>query len=281
MIKIVTDSTCDLPPELVRQHDITVIPMAINIEGRSYHDLVDITRAEYYQRLPGLKTLPTTAASGAEDFEKTYRELGEVEIVSVHISANFSGVLNMARVGAEAAGGRITLVDSQQASMGLGWQAVAAAETAAAGGSLQDILDAITSVQKRVRVLALLDTLEYLRRGGRASALMAAFTNFLQIKPMIEVVNGKINSVARPRTHTGGMAKLVEVIESLAPLERLAVLHVNNLTAAQTLAAQVAHCLVPTATPSFITDVTAIIGTHAGPGAVGVGIVRSESPASA
>ena len=274
MINIVTDSTCDLPPDLARQLGITIVPMAINIEGRSYRDGVDISRMEYYQRLPGYKPLPTTSASGAEDFEEAYRALDGEAIVSIHIAASLSGVLNMARVGAEASGKRITLVDSKQASMGLGWQAVAAAETAAAGGSLQDILDAVASVQERVKVLALLDTLEYLRRGGRANAMVAALSDLLQIKPLIEVADGKINAVARPRTHARGMDKLVETIESLAPLARLAVLHANNPAAAQTLAERVAHCLVPGGQPPiFITDVTAIVGTHAGPGAVGAGVV--------
>ena len=282
MIKIVTDSTCDLPLDLARRLDITVIPMVINMEGRSYRDGVDITRTEYYQRLPALKILPTTAAAGADDFEKVYRDLGEAEIVSIHIGASFSGVLNMARVGAEASEQRVTLVDSQQASMGLGWQAVVAAETAAAGGGLQSVLDAIASVQKRAKVLALLDTLEYLRRGGRASATTAALSNLLQIKLIIEVADSKIAPVARTHTHGRGMDKLVEIVESLAPLERLAVLHVDNPAGAQVLAERVAHCLPPTSRASLIvTDVTAVVGTHAGPGAVGVGIVRAGGLASA
>jgi DegV family protein with EDD domain len=200
-----------------------------------------------------------------------------VEIVSIDFGAVFSGVLNMARVGAEASGGRITLVDSQQASMGLGWQAIAAAETAEAGGSVQDIQDTLASIQKRVKVLALLDTLEYLRRGGRANAAVAALSDFLQIKPLIEVSEGKIKLVARPRTHGRGMDKIVEVVESLAPLERLAVLHANNPAVGQTLAARLAHCLTPGINaPTIVTDVTAIVGTHAGPGAVGAAIVWSQ-----
>ncbi len=282
MIKIVTDSTCDLPPDLVRRLDLTVLPMTINMEGRSYYDGVDITRTEYYQRLPALKTLPTTAACGAEEFATVYRNLGDAEIVSIHIGAGFSGVLNMARVGAEASGQRVTLVDSGQASMGLGWQAVAAAEAAAAGGSLQTVLDAVASVQKRVKLLALLDTLEYLRRGGRASAMMTALSDLLQIKLLIEVANGKIAQLARTHTYGRGLDRLVEFVERLAPLERLAVLHANAPARAQVLAERVAPYLLPTArTPLIVTDVTAIVGTHAGPGAVGVGIVRAESAASA
>jgi DegV family protein with EDD domain len=278
MIKIVTDSTCDLPADLARALDIIILPMVINIEGRSYYDGVDITRTEYYRRLPALKTLPTTASSGAGEFETVYRRLGEAEIVSIHIGAAFSGVFNTAKVGAEASGRRVTLVDSQQASMGLGWQVVAAAEAAEAGGSLQNILDAVASVQKRVKVLALLDTLEYLRRGGRANAMTAALSNLLQIKLIIEVANSKITPLARTHTHGRGMDKLVEIVESLTPLERLAVLHANNPAGAQVLAQRVAHCLSPNArTPLIVTDVTAVVGTHAGPGAVGVALVRAES----
>lgn len=276
MISIVTDSTCDLPAEMAQRLGIRVIPMAINIEGRSYYDGVDITRAEYYARLPKLKTLPTTAASGAGDFEKAYRACGPGDIVSIHISASFSAVITMARVGAEASGRRVTIVDSQAVTMGLGWQVVAAAEKAAAGGTLAEVVEAAASVRRRAKVLALLDTLEYLRRGGRANALVATLSDMLQIKLLLEVSGGKIAPLARLRTFSRGMDKLVEVADSLAPLERLAVLHANNPAGARTLADRVAHCLLPNATPLIITDVTAIVGTHAGPGAVGVAIVKAS-----
>jgi len=278
MIKIVTDSTCDLPSDLVRQHDIRVIPTAITIEGRSYRDGVDISRAEFYQRLPRLRTQPTTSAASVEEFEQTYRELSSAEILSIHLGAGLSGVLNAARSGVEASGVRVTLVDSGQVSMALGWQVIAAAETAAAGGSVQDVLDVIASIQKRVKLFALLDTLEYLRRGGRASAVITAFGNLLQIKPLIEVAKSKVTPIARPRTHAGGMDKIVEVIEKLAPLERLAVIHANNLAAAQALAERVKHCLAPgTTAPLIITDATVVVGTHAGPGAVGAAFVQAAT----
>ncbi len=278
MIKIVTDSTCDLPLDLVRQHDIHVIPTAITMEGRSYRDGVDISRTEFYQRLPRLKSQPTTSAASVEEYEQTYRELSGAEIVSIHIGAGLSGVLNAARSGAEASGVRVTLVDSENVSMALGWQVIAAAETAAAGGSLQDILDVVTSIQKRVKLFALLDTLEYLRRGGRASAVITAFGYLLQIKPLIEVTKSKVTPIARPRTHAGGMDKIVEVIEKLAPLERLAVIHADNLAAAQALAERVKHCLAPGAkSPLILTDATVVVGTHAGPGAVGAAIVPAAT----
>ncbi len=271
-IAIITDSTCDLPAEAARRYHITVIPMTINIEGRSYRDEVDITRAEYYARLPQVKTLPTTSASGAADFEKAYRECQADEIVSIHIGATLSGVLNMARLGAEASGRRVTLVDSQQASMGLGWQAVAAAE-AALSGSVEKVLEVIAAVRRRVRVLALLDTFEYLRRGGRANAVVATLGDLLQIKPLIQVAEGKVTSLARPRTHSRGFDKLVELVEQMGPLDRLAVLHAHNLEGARRLEERVARYLRPGASPLIRNDVTAIVGTHAGPGAIGVAVV--------
>ncbi len=272
-ICIITDSTCDLPAEVAQRYAVTVVPMTINIEGRAYLDGVDITRTEYYARLPQLKTLPTTAASSVGEFERVYRAMPADELVSIHISASFSAVLNMAQAGAEAAGRPVTFVDSRQASMGLGWQVLAAAEAAAAGYPLKTVLEVIAAVQRRVRLLALLDTLEYLRRGGRAHALVAALSDLLQIKPLIEVADGKISSLAQPRTRSRGIDKLVEVVEAMGPLERLAVLHANNPEGARQVAERVRHCLQPGAGPLLQNDVTAIVGTHAGPGAVGLAVV--------
>jgi DegV family protein with EDD domain len=275
MIKVVTDSTCDLPPDLVQRHDIRVIPMTITIEDHAYYDGVDITREEYYARLPQLKVLPTTAASSAGEFETVYRQCGDAEIVSLHIALGLSSIINVARLAAKASRQRVTLIDSHSVSMGLGWQVVAAAEAAEAGGTLADILAVVASVQKRVHFYALLDTLEYLRRGGRANAMVAAVSDFLQIKPLIQVADGQVSSLTRLRTHSRGMDELVKSVEQFAPLERLAVVHTNSLAEARRLAERVAHCLLPTASPAVITDATVIVGTHAGPGAVGFAVVSA------
>lgn len=275
MIKIVTDSTCDLPPELIERYGILIIPMVITIGDRAYVDGVDITREEYYARLPQLTTLPSTAASSVGAFEAVYRQCGNAEIVSIHIASKLSGVMNVARIAAEASRQRVTLIDSQQTSMALGWQVVVAAETAATGGALENVVAAVASIQKRVRLLALLDTLDYLRRGGRANALEAVFGDFLQIKLLIEVADGAVISLAKLRTHSRGIDKLAEYAEQAAPLERLAVIHVNNLEGARLMAQRLAHCLLPTAGPVIIADATAVVGTHAGPGAVGVATVSA------
>jgi DegV family protein with EDD domain len=274
MIRVVTDSTSDLPPDLVQRYGIIVIPVTLIVDGQAYRDGVDISREEFYARLPHLKTMPTTAAPGGLDMEAAYRDCGDADIVSIHIASGFSGTLNVARLAAEATRQRVTIIDSRQCSMGLGWQAVAAAEAVAAGGTLAQVVAAVASIQKRIQLWALLDTLEYLRRGGRASALTAALGGLLQIKPLIHIADGAVTSLAKVRTHSRGIDELVSIIEQLAPLERLAVVHSNALGEARRVAERLAR-LLPAASAAVIADCTAVVGTQAGPGAVGVASVSA------
>ena len=165
MVRIVTDSTCDLPPSLVQQHDIIVVPAALNIDGRTFRDGVEISRGEYYARLPGLKEPPLTAAPASGEFEAAYRRCGTLKIVSINLASKLSGMYNAARLAAEGFGPQVTVVDSGQVSMGLGWQVLAAAE-AAARGSVADVLAAAESIRRRVKVFAVLDTIETVHRFG-------------------------------------------------------------------------------------------------------------------
>lgn len=173
-LRIATDSNADVPPELVARLNIGVVPALLVISGQSFRDGVDISRAEYYQRLPSLPDLPTTAAPSSAAFEAAYRAFEEADhIVSIHLASTLSAIHHTALLAARAFGARVTVVDSGQVSMGLGWQVLAAAETAATGGSLAEVLAAVASVRRRVRVFAVLDTLKFLRRGGRVSWLRA------------------------------------------------------------------------------------------------------------
>ncbi|MGH2522092.1 MAG: DegV family protein [Anaerolineales bacterium] len=271
-IHIVTDSTCDIPPELAERYRIHVVPSILNVEGRSYRDGAEISRLEFYARLPGLKSQPTTAAPASGEFESLYRQLGEGEIISIHLAAQLSAMFNAARLGADASGARVTLVDSGQVSMGLGWQVLAAAEAAAAGRPLAEVLATVESVRRRVRVFAVLDTLEYLRRSGRASAVTAVFGQLLQIKPIVEVAEGKVLPVARLRTHAKALEKLIEMVEALGPLERLAVFHTTSPDEVRVLAGRLAP---RSAQPPLVGEITAVIGTHSGPGTLGVAGVRA------
>ena len=271
---MVTDSNSDLPPELVARYHIVVVPSVLTIAGQSYQDGVDISRAEFYQRLPSLKLPPSTAAPASAAFEAAYRACGAAEVVAIHLSASFSAIDTAARLGAEPLGDQVTVMDSQQVSMGLGWQVVAAAEAALAGGTRAEVLRAVRSAQARVRLYAALDTIEYLRRGGRASLLSARLGDLLQIKPILEVRAGVASVLVRVRTHQQARDELAARAAALGPLDQLAVLHTNCADQA----AAIAQRLAPLARqPPVVVEATAVIGAHVGPGAIGVAAVMVES----
>jgi DegV family protein with EDD domain len=185
----------------------------------------------------------------------------------VHLSNTFSAIFTAARLGAELLGDQVTLVDSAQVSMGLGWQVLAGAEVASAGGSQAEALAAIRSVRQRVSVLAALDTIEYLRRGGRASLLTAMLGEMLHIKPLLEVKAVRVITLARLRTRQEVREGLVARLEALGPLERLAVLHTDCLVDAQALAGQLD---ARAKQPPRVVEAAAAICTHVERGAIGV-----------
>ncbi len=271
-VHIVTDSTCDLPPDLVARYGIQVVPAVVNIGERSFRDGLDLSRTDFYRQLPSLNPLPTTAAPSAGAFTEAYQRCGAGDIVAITLASKLSAMYNAARLGAEALPGRVTLIDSAQVSMGLGWQVLAAAEAAAAGRALSDVVAAVQSVQQRVALVAALDTIEYLRRGGRASALSALVGQVLQIKLLLEVRDGQVVPIERLRTAPRARQGVLDRIRALGPLQRAAVLHVAAPEVAQSLAEQVAPL---TAEPPVIVEATSVIGTHAGPGAVGVAAVQA------
>jgi DegV family protein with EDD domain len=271
-IVLVTDSNGDVPADFVERYHIRVVPSILNMDGQALRDGVDISRAEFYRRLPALKTPATTAVPSAGEFEELYRACGDADIIAIHLSSKLSGFYNVSRVGAEACGARVTLIDSEQLSMGLGWQTIAAAEAIAAGKSVAEVVDIVADVRRRVTVVAVLDTLEYARRSGRVSHLKALMGELLQVKPMLSIVNGEVASLGQHRTRSKGLAKVKEIAQALGPLERLAIMHSNALDDAQALAAQLS---AQSATQPIVLEFTAVLGTHMGPGAVGVGAVKA------
>jgi DegV family protein with EDD domain len=271
-VRVVTDSNCDLPPELVARYNILVVPSVLILDGQSFRDGPDLSRAEFYRRLPHLNPLPTTAAPAAGEFEAAFRACGTADIVAVLVAARFSAICNAARLGAEPFGPQVTIVDSQQVSMGLGWQVLAAAEAAAAGGAAGEVLAAVHAMQPRVGVVAALDTIEYQRRGGRASLVSAVLGSLLQIKPLLEVRAAQVATLAKVRTRRAALERLAARVRSLAPIERLAVLHTAAPDDARALADSLADL---TSAAPLLVEATAVIGTHVGPGAVGVALVTA------
>lgn len=276
MVRIVTDSTADIPPELAA--DISVMPCFIQFGTTSYLDGVDITRKEFYARLVACDGLPKTAAPSAGMFEEAYRRVacnGD-EVISLHLAAALSGVCNAARVGAQAFDPeRVTIFDSESVTMGLGWLCLAAARAARAGMNRTQILTRLEKIKTCVHVFAALDTLEFLRRSGRVGWASAMMGQFLHIKPVIGVYRGIVRSIDRVRTRARSIQRLVGLVTELGRLESLAVLHTTAQEAALQLAREVAH-LAPHPIP--IVEVTPVIGTHVGPNGLGLAaVIASES----
>ena len=275
-IRIVTDSTCDVPPDVAEKMNITIVPVYINIGDRSYLDGVDLSRRDFFVNLPNYDTFPTTAAPASGAFTSVYQQLadeGATEILSLHIAANLSNTYNAARLGAEdVRGARVTLWDTKQITLGSGLQVMVAAEAAAVGCSMAEILTLLQEKRAKTRIYAVLDTLEFLRRSGRVSWTQFGLGTLLRIKPVLEVYEGEVIMNDRVRTFKRALLRLIELTGAKQPLERIAVLHANNLSTAQRLQLQAAFLFPPEQEVIFM-EITPAIGSHIGPGAVGFAFI--------
>jgi len=270
-IRIVTDSTCDLPSEIVEEHGISVVPLYIHIGSESYLDGVDITRQEFYTRLPEYDAFPQTAVPGPQQFSDVYARLageGATEILSIHISPSLSAVVNSARIAADSfEAAKVTVLDSGQLSLGLGFMTETAARAAASGKPLPEIISMVQNQIKRSYVFAALETTEFLRRSGRVSGFQNGVGTLLQIKPLLKMHDGVVGS-ERVRTSKKAFARLIELVEEISPIERLALVHTGDSEAAQALWQQARH-LFPAIHDPISVNVTPVIGAHIGPGVAG------------
>jgi len=272
-IGVVTDSTSDIPAALAEQYGIEIVRAVININGKSYTDGLEISREDFYTRLPGLTPLPTTSSPSVGAFQVCYEKLlksGSDSILSIHPPNELSGIYNAARLAAEEFGQRVKVLDSGQVSLGLGYQVLLAAETAAKGAIQDEVLTLVESVRKRVRLTALLDTIEYVRRSGRVTWAVAMLGGALRLQPLIELRFGIVHRLGLARTRLQGIHRMVEVLNSWGSLERLAVLHTNAESAARQLLEDVKSKV---AVPPLLVNVTTVIGTHVGPNGLGFAVV--------
>jgi len=276
-VRLVTDSTADIPPQLAAEWGVTVVPCLVHFGRETFREGVDLSHAEFYRRLESGSGLPTTSSPGPGVFAATYRRLAAEtdQIVSLHLSSKLSAVYNSARLGAEQVEGmEIRMVDSGSVSMGLGWLAVMAARAAQADASLDEVVQLVEAARQQVRVFALLDTLEYLRRGGRMNRLVAVLGTLLDIKPILCVEEGDVLPLARIRSRLKAESQLVSVVEELGPLAELAVLHSRAPEAAEGLSDRLAA--VFPRQRMVIAEVTTVLGTHVGPNALGAACVVAE-----
>ena len=280
-IKIVTDSTCDLPQDLLQEYGITVVPLYINFGDQGYLDGVEISRREFYQRLPESDPLPTTATPGVDAFKQVYEDLAEggaSEILSIHISISLSATVDVARTAAkETREVPVTVLDSQQLSLGTGFLALAAAKAAAEGKPMDEIVAMLNEQTSRTYVIAVLDTLEYLQRSGRMNAVVARLGSVLKIKPILIMHAGEPTG-ERVRTRERAIQRVIEFVSGLGPLEQLALVHTNAPQEAQDLYQKAKYLFEEKEEPLSV-DVTPVLGTNIGPGVVGFACITAKQSA--
>jgi DegV family protein with EDD domain len=282
-VAVVTDSTACLPAQTVERLGISVVPLRVTLGARTAVDGVNVTCSEVARALRAKVPVSTSRPSPAE-FAARYQELlgaGASHIVSVHLSSALSGTWESAVLAAQDfPHGVVRVVDSRSTAMGLGFPVLAAAELAAAGGTAAEVQGAATATVDATRTYFYVDTLEYLRRGGRIGTAAALFGTTLSVKPLLQLVEGQIVALEKVRTSTKALARLVELTVRAAgrdPVD-LAVHHVSAPERAAAIEAQLREQL-PRLRESQVCELGPVIGAHLGPGVVGVVLVRrSDGP---
>jgi DegV family protein with EDD domain len=271
-IGVVTDSTADLEPELQQRLGLVVVPLVVNWDGKTYRDKIDLGPSEFYGRLRTSKSLPKTGAPSIAAFEAAFREQLTLHdgVVSVDLASGLSGTCNVARRAAESVDQqRIRVVDSGSVSVCMGWLAEMAVNLGREGAPLDAIVERLEEARGRLRILALVETLTFLQRGGRIGRAAALAGTLLSVKPILSVGNGEVAPVERVRTMNGALRRLVELVVAQGPIERLGVMHADSPANAAEVEAQLrAHF------PEVTIDrgeLGPVVGTHGGPGVIGVG----------
>lgn len=270
---IVTDSTAYLPRDLVDLYNISVLPLDVIFPDRTYLDGVDITPAEFYEKQRDSAELPTTSQPSAGNFEELYRELiaaGAEEIICILISAALSGTVNSAEIARAAVSEvPIHIIDSKFTSMAQGFLVLEAARAVEAGVPTPKVVELVTGLIPRMNLIFVVDTLKYLHKGGRIGGAAALFGTALDIKPLLYINDGRVDTLEKIRTKKKAQARLVDIIAEQAAGKKLhcTIIHATARAEAEELLAQVAarcDCV-----ETYISEVSPVIGTHTGPGAVG------------
>jgi DegV family protein with EDD domain len=271
-VKVVTDSSCDLPQALVDELGIVIVPLTIRFGAEEFVDRRDLTTTEFWARCNASPTLPETAAPAPGAFEAVFRAAageGHDGVVAIVLSGGLSATLQSARVAAEAVADviAVSVVDSKQVSGALGLMALNAARLAAAGLGLEEITTAATDEAGRTRLYATFDTLENLRKGGRIGRAQAVFGTVLSMKPVVELVDGVVEAESRQRTRGKSLRHLAELVSGAGKVEHLLLLHADAPDWEDEMA------LLAEIVPRdeiIVTKVGAVIGTHSGPRAMAV-----------
>ena len=279
-IKVVTDSTSDLPADVAESLGIEVVPLNVHFGSDVYKDRVNLMPDTFYDKLINGDVLPTTSQPSVGEFIDVYERLGSDAdgIVSVHISEKLSGTMNSARLASQQANADcpIEVVDTFQVSMGVGICAMEAAEVANSGGNMNQVILAARNAVTRSQCFFMLETLEFLQKGGRIGKAQALIGNLLKIRPMLMLQEGEVHPLGRERTRRKGIAKLVDTVEELAPISGLAVMYSTGPYEAQTLAQNVSKFMIEGREP-MVLQIGPVIGTYAGPDTLGIALISAKS----
>jgi len=270
-VRVVTDSACDLPDDLIEREGIEVVPLTIRFGKEELVDRKELSTDEFWRRLADSDVLPETSAPSAGAFEAAFRRMiadGATGIICINLSSKLSATMQSAQVAAQAvqADCPVVVVDSLMVSMGLGSLCLTAARRAADGDSLESIVANVTDRRNRSKLYGALDTLEFLKKGGRVGNARALLGSMLAIKPVLEVRDGEVEEAGKVRTRSKALRLLVDRVKQ-GPFENLAVLHGNAPDLDELL-----DLLEPLAPQDEIVvgQIGPVIGTHAGPRVIGV-----------
>jgi DegV family protein with EDD domain len=270
-VRIVTDSTCDLPADVVRELGITVVPLTVLFGEEALIDGLDIDVPSFYDRMRSYPGLPRTSQPPVERFLDAYAAAGAdgSEMVSIHISSKMSGTLNAAAVAREQLSDmHIDIIDSYSVSLGLGAVVVDAARAAMQGASRAEVADVARRSVTQVHVVAVVDTLEYLRRGGRIGRATSFLGSLLSIKPILHIDGGEMAPFERVRTKARALERLHEIATKDATIRRLVVAAAGDDAAAKALFEKIQPALPHT--EMVLGQIGPVVGVHAGPGLVGI-----------
>ncbi len=279
-VRVVTDSGCDLPPGLCDELGIEVVPLTIRFGEEALIDRKDLTAVEFWARCKAAPALPETAAPSPGAFEEAYRRAhagGADGLVVVTLSQKMSATIQAAQMGADALGGDlpVRVVDSANASLAEGMVALLAARAAAAGQDLDQVEEVARSAARRTTLFAVVDSLDNLRRGGRIGGAQALLGGLLSIKPLITVssaTGGEVAEAGKQRTRAKAVSTLLDKVRAVGPVEALGLMHSEAPDVEDLL--QRLDDIVPSE-DIVVADVGAVIGTHIGPGCIGVVTVQA------
>jgi len=276
-IAIVTDSTCDMPPHLAQELGVSVVPLSVIFGEDAYKEGVDITPDLFYERLQSAKDLPTTSAPSVGDFLQTYREVLKTtdEILSIHLSSKLSATYDAAcQAAAQLAdeGARIDVVDSQSISVGMMFMTVAASKAAREGATIDEIRKLMDNMAPRLRIYIVLDTLEYVRRGGRIGRARAFLGTLLRVKPVLSIKEGEVHPEERVRTRAHALDRIFQLATSYPSIEEIGVTYSTNAEEADAMKRRLEGALA--GTKVHVTRLGPVIGVHGGPGVLGIGVLE-------